>query len=370
MILTSSAGLGHLSASKAIKRALEDLYPGRVAVRIANPLENNRVPALLRGSTFDYDQVVRERLYLHKFTYWFTNQAIPSSVYQLIMARACSPVIGDMVDQFQPDVVLLTYLGYHSSLKAIFTKKKRVPVLTVVTDLADVHRLWFHPVSDFLLVPTLQVAEQARAHHVAGEKIKVTGIPVHPGLGVPYPAQDILRAGLGWQTNKLTVLAVSSKRVRNIDSYLLQFNQSDLPIQLVVIAGGDEDLYRQLQLIDWKITTHFYAFVEDISRYLRASDLVMSKAGGLIVSESLACGRPLLLVEALPGQEIGNVRFVIEEGVGEYAHAPAEALVILRRWSAPGSPEYLKKLQRAAEVGRPQAAYEVARLVWSVCSKE
>lgn len=369
LILTSNAGFGHISAARAINAALQERYGDEVSVQVANPLENGNVPGILRGTTFDYDEVVRERPYLHQITYWLTNQALPSSIYSLIMAQTCSKIIGKMVEDFQPDVIVTTYLGYQSTLKAIGTQlARKIPVFTVVTDLAEVHRLWFHPVSNFYLVPTAQVQKEAQAYRVPPEKIRITGIPVNLRLGRCEESPGRVRERLGWAPDRLTALVVGSKRVRNLASYLEALNQPDLPLQLAVTAGGDSLLLDRLQQTKWKIPVHLYDFVEDISDHMLAADLVISKAGGLIISEALAGGKPLLLVDALPGQETGNVRYVLEEGVGKYAQSPPEALEIITGWAGKDASDLDGRTGKARLVGRPQAAEDAARLIWEAAS--
>jgi 1,2-diacylglycerol 3-beta-galactosyltransferase len=371
LILTSSAGFGHISAARAIRIAFDDLYPGRTSILFSNPLEDKTVPPLLGGRQFDYDQVVRAFPKLHEFIYWLTNQAIPSSAYQSWMATVCYGILGGTISQFKPDAIVLTYFGYHSALNRLFSKQiKKIPVFTVVTDLANVHRLWFHPVTDFCLVPSVSVQQQALTHHVRNERIRITGIPVNPRLGDKYPSPAALRQELRWETNLKTILVVGSKRVRKLRSYIDAINQLHLPIQLVVVSGGDEDLYRYLENKTWNVKIHLYHFVENITEYIRASDMVISKAGGLIVSEALAGGLPLLLIDALPGQETGNVKFVLEAEAGEFADTPEKAVVILNQWLRKDSVELNLKATNARRVGLPEAAYVVARLIWSIIEKD
>jgi len=130
------------------------------------------------------------------------------------------------------------------------------------------------------------------------------------------------------------------------------------------VAGGDDELYQQLLRTEWHVPTHVYNFVEDMPSLMRAADCIVSKAGGLIVTEALACGRPLLLVDALPGQEEGNAAYVIDGGAGELARAPIEALEILYHWLERGGDLLGRRAEKARALGRPHAAYEVADLAW------
>jgi 1,2-diacylglycerol 3-beta-galactosyltransferase len=91
-----------------------------------------------------------------------------------------------------------------------------------------------------------------------------------------------------------------------------------------------------------------------------AADFIVCKAGGLIVSESLAVGLPLLLAEALPGQETGNASYVVQGGGGMLVNDPTEALVQVFHWLDKGRAELEVTAARARALGRPDAAMRVA----------
>jgi 1,2-diacylglycerol 3-beta-galactosyltransferase len=97
---------------------------------------------------------------------------------------------------------------------------------------------------------------------------------------------------------------------------------------------------------------------------LHAADLVLSKAGGLAVSEALAAGCPLLLVDVIPGQETGNADYVCDAGAGALAPGPVEALEVLCHWLADGGAGLRARAGVARRLGRPRAALDAAELAW------
>jgi 1,2-diacylglycerol 3-beta-galactosyltransferase len=176
--------------------------------------------------------------------------------------------------------------------------------------------------------------------------------------------QASIRANLGWRSDLFTVLAIGSKRVEHLYASLNVLNHSGLPLQLAIVAGGDDALYQQLEETEWHLETHLYNFVTDMPTLLRASDCVLGKAGGLTVTETLACGLPLILVSVLPGQETGNANYVIDGGAGDLAHDPIEVLEVMNHLLANGKELYNQRVQNAFRLGYPRAAYDVADLVW------
>jgi 1,2-diacylglycerol 3-beta-galactosyltransferase len=247
--------------------------------------------------------------------------------------------------------------------------QRGIPLLTVVTDLVTVHRLWFHDAADLCLVPTRTVRDRAIECGLPAERVQITGIPVTPRLARRPASREALRAQLGWQPDVTTVLAVGSKRVGNLPDFLHVLNHSGLPIQLAVVAGGDDALYQQLSNTEWHRPTRVYNYVKNMPELLQAADCLISKAGGLITSEALACGLPLLLVDVIPGQETGNASHVIEGGAGALADNPVAGLEILFHWLDHGGELLHLRAQYAQRLGRPRAAYDVADLAWQAASQ-
>jgi 1,2-diacylglycerol 3-beta-galactosyltransferase len=139
-------------------------------------------------------------------------------------------------------------------------------------------------------------------------------------------------------------------------------------LQLVVVAGGDDERYRNFQETQWHVETQCHNFVTEMGTFMRASDCILSKAGGLIVSESLACGLPLILIDVIPGQETGNANHVVSGNAGVLAREPIEVLETVCHWLVNDQRFYHQQAQNARKLGHPQAAYEVADLAWAAAS--
>ncbi len=138
---------------------------------------------------------------------------------------------------------------------------------------------------------------------------------------------------------------------------------------MAIVAGGDDELYEWLKNTDWHGIVHLYNYVSNLPALMRASDVIVSKAGGLIVTESLALGRPLLLVDVTPGQEEGNANYVIKNGAGLLAATPVDALESLFHWIH--DPALLAKYQeRARDLGRPHSAFTISELALAAADRE
>ena len=204
---------------------------------------------------------------------------------------------------------------------------------------------------------------------LAADKVKITGIPVSPQLSqdtrppsgyscrVRVAARSDNGAGSGQQAHG------ASPDVLHV------LNHSGLPLQLAVVAGGDDELYRRLQETEWHRVTQVYNFVDNMPTLLRAADCVLSKAGGLIVSEALSGGRPLVLVNVIEGQETGNAAYVVSGGAGELAGDPVAALEILCHWLDQRGRLLGERAENARRLGRPRAAYDIAESVWELAQR-
>ena len=363
LILTADAGLGHRRAAEAIDAVLRGVWGEVCETTIVNPLEDARVPTLLRESQADYDRLVREMPRLYELAYDVSDANLVSSVVDGALAMMLFEVMQEIVACRRPDVIITTYPLYQAPLGAVYQASDHyIPLLTVVTDLAAVHRLWFHDAADLCMVPTEAVRDEAVQSGIASDRIRVVGIPVQLDLTREDWNRETLRAELGWQQDLTTILVVGSKRVEHLLDTLGALNHSGLSLQLAIVSGDDENLYRALQAIEWHVTAHIYGFVTNMPALMRAADCVISKAGGLIVAESLACGLPMLLIDALPGQETGNVEHVVANGAGELVKDPLAVLEAMRHWLADGGRLLAEKARNARRIGRPRAAYDVANL--------
>lgn len=366
LILTADMGYGHRSTANAIAAALQETHGAECIIDIVDPMADPRAPVIMRDDQNFYDRMVREAPELYKIGYHIGETRLVSTLLTGSMTLAFFKILHEIIRDKKPDAIICTYPFYQGILSAIFSvDKQRVPLITVVTDLETVVPMWFHPAVDLCLVPTETVYSLAIDAGLPPEKVKITGIPVRPELLKGSQDKPSLREDLGWHPDLFTVLAVGSKRVVHLYDALHVLNHSGLPVQLVVAAGGDDELYLRLQQTEWHVETQIYNYVSEMGTFMRAADCILSKAGGLIVSESLACGLPMILVDVIPGQETGNANHIINGDAGVLVKEPIEVLETMCHWLENDRLAYRQKVQNARSLGRPRAAFDTADLVWS-----
>jgi 1,2-diacylglycerol 3-beta-galactosyltransferase len=365
LVLTADAGFGHRSAANAIAAALEEKCQENCVVEIVNPMEDKRAAFFLRDVGTDYEKIIRNVPELYRFEFEATNNAVPAVLMESGLIVLLFEIMDDLVKSFRPDAIVSTYPLFQAPLSAVFAIRRfYIPLVVVVTDLTMVHRVWFNKLVDACLVATEQMADLAVASGMRADKIRVTGIPVDPRFACERRTQETIRRDLGWRPDLPTILAVGSRRVDHLLETLNVVNHFGMPFQLAVVAGKDDELYRSLVNINWHLpSVHLYEYSSDIPEMMHASDAIICKAGGLIVTESLAAGRPLVLVDVIPGQEVGNAEYVVKNGAGELVESPLDMLEVLAHWTADDWKLYKERAANAARLGKPSAAYEVADIM-------
>lgn len=362
LVLMAEMGFGHKSAAEAIAAAAEAEFKERCEVIIANPMSGKDAPAILKRLQSDYDATVQDAG-SYELLYQLGDTPLGGAALEGGLALLLRNAVEKTIQEHQPDVIIVVKEDYLAPLSSLFELTgEKLPVITVVTDLTTIHRMWFHSVADICVVPTRQAAQLAKRYGLSDRVVRQIGVPVSPVLSQESRSKAELRGELGWRKDRMTALVVGSKRVKNLPEKLRGVNHSALPLQLVLVAGGDDVLYQDFQRTEWHLPTHIYNFVDNLPTMMQAADVVISKAGGLIISESLAVGLPLLLAAVIEGQETGNANFIVNEQAGAITTTPIDLLETLYHWLADGGKILSERAAFARDLGRPRAAFEVIEL--------
>ena len=240
------------------------------------------------------------------------------------------------------------------------------PQFTVTTDF-ETHRLWVNEPCDHYFTATEEGAAYLEHWGVPGGHISVTGIPIHPVFSEAKSSQQC-RARLGLADDRPVILQLAGGfGLGPVEKLLSGILSVARPLQVVVVAGRNEELKTRLQQIEipdrHRITV--FGFTDQMDELMAAADVVLSKPGGLTTSEVLARGAALMIANPIPGQETRNSDFLLENGaaikVNNLATLPYKLTRLL------DDPIRLAEMKaNARRLGRPQAAFDVARfaLAW------
>ncbi len=364
LVLSADAGYGHRSAAIAIATALQIQYGEECEVVVNNPLEDERTPTFLRESQYDYDKIVNNMPELYRVGFAISDAKVPTALTESIVTVLLFEGLRDIIREVQPDVIVSTYPLYQVPIHLVKTiYGLDIPYYTVITDLVSIHQFWFSDLVQGCMVPNELVRQKALQNKLSAERVHVTGIPVHPSLSLDKRSKDDIRRTLGLKPNLPTFLFVGSKRVDKLEDTLRVFNHYGQALQLIVVCGNNQELYDALSNKAWHQTHLLYNFVENMPELMRASDAIICKAGGLITTESLASGLPIMITEAIPGQETGNAKFILEHKAGFWVHNPLETLEALHHWLSFDGQLMKEQAQNSLKAGKADAAFKIAELL-------
>lgn len=232
------------------------------------------------------------------------------------------------------------------------------PLSMAITDY-QLHRYWVQPGIDRYYVPTDAMASALRSR-LPGTPVHATGVPLRSGFR-GRPLRGEARRELGLPRDRPVLLVLSGGM--GIDVAERAGAALDAPVDdllVVAICGRNRTARTRLDALDVpdrRLRVHGY--VHRMESFMAASDLILTKPGGLTVSEALAVGRPMLLTRPIPGHEEGNAEEMRRAGAAVTVDGPSEITRAVA--DLLGDPGRLAKLSdRAAVLGSPDAADEVA----------
>jgi processive 1,2-diacylglycerol beta-glucosyltransferase len=369
LILSVSAGNGHVRAAQALAATAQTLSPPCPAVHIDAMAH---VPAGFRKVYTDwYIQLVNRApelwSYLHQRTDVTPHHA-PSQRMRRGIERLSTVALVREIRREKPDAVICThFLPAELLMRERNRGRIEYPVWLQVTDY-DLHNMWLVPGMTGYLAATEEVAFRLRARGIPPERIHVTGIPVMPAFSEPDALErDACAAALGLDPARPVLLMVSGGAgVGDLSSMVervLALGAGDEPggrSQVIAVAGRNAEMHGRLQALAARHPGRVVAvgFTNEMHKLMAASDLVVTKPGGLTVSECLALGKPMLLISPIPGQEEHNAGFLMEEGAGWLAYdAIGLEYKVARLMADPAKLAHMA--QRSKALGKPRAARAV-----------
>jgi len=366
LILMSDTGGGHRAAAEAIRAALYRV-PGRDAltVRLVDVFRDYS-PVPFRYLPEIYPWWVNHNRQSWGAGYRLSNTRRRARILSTTLFHTLEPGLKRLLREHPADVIVCVHSALaRPTMKAMQSLPGRAPFVVVVTDLVSTHHMWYERRAERTLVPTAAALARGFEGGLTEQQLRLTGLPVHPDFIDRLTDQASARAALGLDQRLPAVLLVGGvDGMGPVYRTALAINARRLPCQLLIIAGRNEALRRRLQAIAWQPPTQVYGFRHDMPVVLSATDILVTKAGPATISEACIVGRPLILYDAIPGQETGNVDWVVEHGIGVFTPDPREIGATLGAWLAEGPEGLQRRAQRARAQARPNAVFEIAAEIW------
>jgi len=363
LILYAPFGAGHGGVAKALTKAFLFKYPD-VEVINENILEFT-FSAIKGDLPKIYDKITLKFPILYKWLYNYFQPRIRILNWASGVILKKNKFV-NFIKDVNPNFILATN-PLPIQLISETKEKNIIDILSgnVCTDFGF-HSMWYNRHANYYFVATEEVKNSLIRHGVKSEEILVTGIPTDIKFTKQPNRQKIIK-DLGFNSSGQILLIVGGKiSCKDILLITKKTKEKNERLQFIIVAGRDVSLYRELSRSQFVKSPFIkvFSFVNNLDEYMTVSDLIITKAGGLTVSECLIKGLPMVINDIIPGQEEDNVNYVVENKIGLRTTNLTETIDILNElFSNPSKLETMKKdCQRLA---KPRAAEEVIDFVVS-----
>ena len=364
------AGGGHLASAKALLKAFAYKYGDEVTVRIVDVFKE--VPFRpVQQIDETYRWLTGDGVWMWK-AFWMTDgkEWVPN-----VLSRMLKPLLAPTLSQIfcseKPDLVVSVHgLLNHFPLRILRDNlNSDIPFITVVTDLVTAHPLWFCSEVDYCIVPTDSAMDRAIRYGIPENHVEVLGQPVDIDFAKNLGNKQRARKELGLEIKRPCIMIMGGgDGMGHVYEIALAIEAMIPEAQMIIVAGRNPHLKARLEARDWAVPTKVYGFTDTVPSLMSASDLLISKGGPGSIAEALIAGIPIIISSYIPGQELGNIEYVVQHDVGVYLSAPSEIAAIARKWLDPGFDRYDLMVKNARRIARPNASLEIAERLFQFLS--
>ncbi len=367
LVLSASAGAGHLRAADAIEKAIHSRGVASEVQHLDVLKYTNKVFRHLYSKA--YIDLVNSAPEVLGWLYDHLDDPAKNDPIRLAFDRLNANPFIRFLERYQPDVAISTHFlpsGIISSLKA--EDKVKVLNAVVVTDF-DVHAMWLCTHVEQYFVAMEETKVHLKALGVPESLITISGIPIDP-VFAESKSKRAMRRKHGLDQDRFTILVSAGGFGVGPVGHLMQaLAQLSHPARVVIVCGRNEALKAELAVTIKKLTSQsvvsftLLGFTTEMDELMAAVDLYVGKPGGLTTSEALSKRLPMVVINPIPGQEERNSDHLLEQGVAiRCNNLPALAFKIDALINTPG--KLTQMSENAHFMGKPTAAFTVVdRLV-------
>lgn len=370
LLLSASAGAGHVRAAQAIERAFAKIGEETGEQREVHHFDilnyTNKVFRHLYSKA--YIDLVNKMPEVPGWFYDKLDKPWKNERRRLALDKLNTRPLVKLLRQHQPDLIVCTHF-LPAEIVSWLKAKERLSSrqVIIVTDF-DVHAMWLVHHYEHYFVAIEEARVYLEALGIPHDKITVSGIPIDPVFGVVKNKQE-MRAKHGLAADRTTILlSAGGFGVGSVDALIAALMHLKHRAQVVAICGRNEELLKRLSRQaarlrdDATVLVKPFGYTTDMDELMTASDIVLGKPGGLTTSEALAKGLVFAIVNPIPGQEERNSDHLLEAGAGiRCNNLPTLAYKLDRLLS---DPDRFAAMQNAARaMGRPNAATDIVKQV-------
>jgi len=338
LIISSDTGGGHRSAAAAIVAGVQKFFEGEsYAVRVVRAVEESH--ELSARLVRFYNWMLRNRQHWMKYFYWAMNRVRPET--REFFHSRCIGYVRELFERWCPHIVVSVHpLTQHIFARVLKELKlaDRIPLVSVVTD--PCYGFWKGWACDdvtLYLVASEDARRQLLDYGVPAERIKISGMPIHPKFTFPdEAAAQAARRALGLDPEKFTVFVNAGwEGGGNIPEIFRELIHGQLDIQAIFLAGRNEELRATAQSLALQASfpIKVIGYSDHVEELMTAANVMISKLGGLTTFEALACRVPIIadaITTPMP-QELGTANLIIKRGAGILLKQAKDIVPVVRR---------------------------------------
>jgi len=363
LILSASAGAGHVRAAEALEHAFADLGAAREVLHLDALRFTNKVFRTLYSRAYlelvDHAPDVLGWLYDWLDTPWAKERR------RLAWDKLNTRPLVKALERNRPDLVICTHFLPAEIISWLKAKHRLAcPQAIVVTDF-DVHAMWLCHHFEQYFVAIEETREHLVRLGIPAERVTVSGIPIDPAFAVAKD-KTAMRRKLGLAPDRTTVLlSAGGFGVGPIEHAVTNLLDLVHPAQIVVVCGRNAELKERLdaraaEAAGERNPLVVVGYTTAMDEYMSAADVLIGKPGGLTTSEALAKDLLLVIVNPIPGQEERNSDHLLEQGAAiRCNNLPVLAYKIDRLLDDPSRMAAMRASAR--RLARPDAARDVVR---------
>ena len=329
LLFYASYGSGHLSAATAIEQYIRENYPDAKTLKIDCVEYINK--SINKISTSAYKSIILKTPMLWGQVYKLLKNDTILDITQF-SNRFMAKKIFTLFEDFEPDLVISCHpLGGQITSFLKSHKKTNCKLATVMTDFAS-HKQWLigKDYTDYFFVSNIEMKTSLISEGIYPNKIYVSGIPISPNFYKNYDKENIYKS-LNIEKNKKNIIFFgggslglsSSSNIQAILTSLLQ--ATDESHQIIIISGKNQKLYNDFQKT---INNTFHKseiklidFTTKLPELLPITSFVITKPGGLTITECISTNVPIILINPIPGQEKENAQYIADNKMGIWIKA-------------------------------------------------
>jgi len=353
LILTAAYGEGHNAAARGLLAGFQQT--GRADAKILDSFADGMDGAYDR-SRQAYLKLIDRHPGIWAGVYGLIDRT-PVIHFIVPTLRKVAKALAASVAGEKPDAVISTYPVYNYLLDRM--RGKRFPQYTVVTDSITVNSVWHRCRSDLFFVPNEDTSLVMENNGVSKKKLRVLGFPVPPVFAGDRPERPV--PGTHEPLRVLFMINAAKDRAPALVERLLAVDG----IHLTVTAGRDENLKAAIEAVGQRMNrpVEVHGWTPHMPQLLMSHHLLIGKAGGAAVQETIAARTPMIVTQVVPGQEEGNARLLVENDCGAVCDTPEKIATKIGQLLANDARGWREWAANVAKLSRPDAAVKIASAV-------